>query len=204
MLPEIQIKKLLDFFINQIDEKYLYCLFGELNLGDYNFNENAKSIFLKQIESSRLIETHIFFNHDRAHLPTVHINLPSENMGGDNGIDWDNMEKPLNCTEGILKITPKSYISKFNLIVTSNNTFEVLIMYTVLKSLIQGNISVLELNGIRNVKISGSDIIFNEGFMPQSIFSRALTLDCTYTFEGLSLKEIEPIKRVIFDGEMQI
>jgi len=204
MLPEVQIKNILDHLINEIDEKYLLKMFGETSLGQYNFYENSRSIFLKKAESSRHVETHIFFNHDRANLPTVHINLPSESMVGDNGIDWDHVTEEGVCEDGFFIKTPRAYSSKFNVIFTSSNTFEVLIMYYVVKSLIQGNIGLLELNELRNVKISGSDIIFNDGFMPQGIFSRALTLDCTYTFTGLSVKKIEPIRKVILEGEMKI
>ncbi len=202
MLPEVQIKKLLDFFINKIDEDYLFCIFDGLFLDDYDFFENAKSIFLKNIESSRQIETHIFFNHNRANLPTIHINLPAESMSGDNGVDWGQELVDENCGNNVLQSTTRAYSSKFNLIFTSSNTFEVLIMYYTIKSLIQGNIEVLELNHIRNPKLSGNDIIFNENFMPQDIYSRALSIDCIYDFKGLSINRVEPISKVIFKGEM--
>ncbi len=202
MLPEVQIKKILDFLIDKVDEKYLYRVFGELNLSDYSFFENASKIFLKKQESDRHIQTHIFFNHDRAALPTIHINLPSENMGGDNGIDWDHEVKIEKCNDGnAYKISPKAYTAKYNIIFTSSNTFEVLVMYYVIKSLIQGNIGMIDRNGLRNVRISGSDIIFNEGFMPQGIYSRGLMLDFVYTFEGISYETVSAVNTLIFDGE---
>ena len=204
MLPEVQIKKLLDFFISKVDEKYLYRLFKDLSLNGYDFAENAKAIFLKGAEAERQIETHLFFNFNRANLPTIHLNLPSEGMGGDNGLMWGTEEEESICKETLYKITDKSYNSKFNLIFTSSNTFEVLIMYYVVKSMIQGNIELFENNGLRNVKISGSDIIFNEGFMPQGIYSRAITLDCIYTFTGLSINEMASVTNVTFNGEMKL
>lgn len=202
MLPEIQIKKLLDFFINKVDENYLNKLFGELQIGSYSFSENAKKIFLRGSESDRQIETHIFFNHDRAHLPTVHINLPSENMGGDNGIDWDTDVFQAECEDKAYRASSRTYTAKFNLIFTSNNTFEVLIMYYVIKSVIQGNIVLLSENGLQNPKLSGSDIIFNEGFMPQSIYSRALSIDCMYRSQALSFVQMDTVKTVIFEGKI--
>lgn len=203
MFPEIQIKKLLDFFISKIDEKYLYRVFEDLSLDGYDFAENAKAIFLKGGEAERHVETHLFFNFNRANLPTIHLNLPSESMGGDNGLMWGVEDMEAVCEQSSFKITDKTYNSKFNLIFTSSNTFEVLIMYYVIKSMIQGNIELLENNGLRNAKISGSDIIFNEGFMPQGIYSRAISLDCIYTFRGISINEITPITNVTFNGEMK-
>lgn len=204
MLPEIQIKKLLDFFVNKVDENYLYKLFGEDKIGDYYFTENAKKIFLRNSESDRQVQTHIFFNQERANLPTIHINLPSESMGGDNGIDWDHTIKQDFKNENLAyRLSHKTYNAKFNIIFTSSNTFEVLIMYSVIKSMIQGNIVLLEENGLRNVKLSGTDIIFNEGFMPQNIFSRALMLDCIYTFEAISFKTVDSISNVIFNGQIE-
>lgn len=204
MLPEVQIKKILDFLIDKVDENYLYKVMGETSLSDYSFFENASKIFLKKQESDRHIQTHIFFNYDRAALPTIHINLPSENMSGDNGLDWDNELGVCKCDNGTAyKITPKSYAAKYNIICTSSNTFEVLIMYYVIKSLIQGNIGVMELNGLRNIRIGGSDIIFNEDFMPQGIYSRGLMIDFIYTFEGISYEIIEATKSVIFNGQTE-
>lgn len=202
LIPERQIKLIIDLVLNKIDEQYLLSVFGDQKLGVYDFFENAKTIFLKKQDNPRLIESHLFFNRDRAALPTVHLSLPSEVMSGDNGINFES-EVEFSESDPTLfrEISSKSYGGKYNIIFTSNNTFEVLIMYNVFKSFFQGNISLLELNGLRNVKISGNDIILNEGIVPEGVYSRVFSLECVYTFRAPSFGLKESVGGVTLNNQ---
>lgn len=199
ILPEVKLKKVIDYILSQVDSNYLSLLFGDEKLGNYDFLENALAIFVnKTKDNPRKIESHLFFARDRATLPTIHINSPSDVSGGDNSNMFDFEEKfKTNVSLQYRKITPRTYQSKFNIIFTSDNTFEVGIMYAVFKSILQGNIFLLEHNGFRNVKLSGNDIIFNEGMMPLGIYAKALMIDCVYTFKAISLTEETAVTDII-------
>ena len=195
ILPEVKLKKIVDFVLSQIDSELLSIIFADEKLGNYNFYENALSIFVnKKKDNPRIIESHLFFNRDRANLPTIHINSPADAPGGDNSNMFDFEEKFENeTTLTYRKISPRTYQSKFNIIFTSDNTFEVSIMYAVFKTIIQGNMYLLESNGLRNAKLSGNDIVFSDGMMPLGIYAKALMIDCLYTFKAPSLKKFDAV-----------
>lgn len=189
LIPEIILKKLVDTILTKIDSEFLYLIFEECKLNNYNFYENAVSIFLKKKDSQRAIETHLFFNRDRANLPTIHLNMPSESHGGDTGNTLDGTEERFDSPTSLdyRVISTRGYQAKFSMIFTSDNTFEVAIMYNVMKMAFQGNMNLLEQNGLRNAKLSGGDIIFNDGLMPMGIYAKALNIDCIYSYEAPSL-----------------
>lgn len=189
LIPEIILKKVLDYVLETIDNSYLYTIFEKNKLNNYNFYENAVSIFLKKKDNPRTIETHLFFNRDRANLPTIHLNMPSESHGGDTGNTLAGTEGKFDSLESLdyRIISTRSYQAKFSMIFTSDNTFEVAIMYNVIKMALQGNMHLLEENGLRNAKLSGGDIIFNDGLMPMGIYAKALNIDCIYSYEAPSL-----------------
>lgn len=189
LIPEIILKKLVDTILTKIDSEFLYLIFEECKLNNYNFYENAVSIFLRKKDSQRAIETHLFFNRDRANLPTIHLNMPSESHGGDTGNTLDGAEERFDAPTSLdyRVVSTRSYQAKFSMIFTSDNTFEVAIMYNVMKMAFQGNMNFLEQNGLRNAKLSGGDIIFSDGLMPMGIYAKALNIDCIYSYEAPSL-----------------
>lgn len=200
ILPEIILKKVIDFILNEIDSEYLSILFEGEKINNYDFYENAVSIFLKKKDNPRVIESHLFFNKDRAFLPTIHINLPSDNHSGDNSNMVDFEEKfETESSLNYRKISNRSYQSKFNIIFTSDNTFEVNIMYNTFKAVLQGNMYLLEQNGIRNAKLSGNDIVFSDGMMPIGIYAKALTIDGIYTFKAPSIKKYSAVTGIVVE-----
>lgn len=196
ILPEQKLKGIIDFILSNITEDYLYRLFGTLQMGDYNYFENANEIFLKRTDSQRKVLCNIFFNRDRQGLPTIHIAMNQEYLGEGNGIGFDpgiiDSTDDIQLSEGTyLDSTSRSYSSRYNIIFTSDNTFEVLIMYNTIKAFLQGNFGILELNGLRNVKFSGQDIMLNELLGPMNIYSRGFVIECLYEFvaPAMEIKE---------------
>jgi hypothetical protein len=192
-LPEQKLKSIIDFILKNLTEDYLSRLFGSLKIGDYSYFENAKEIFLKGADSPRKVICNLFFNRDRQGLPTIHISMNQEMLGQGNGLGFDpgSLDLGVDPQLGVgtfVDTTSRSYSSRFNIIFTSDNTFEVLIMYNTLKAFLQGNYQLLELNGLRNVSFSGQDIVFTDHLMPTTIYSRGFAVDCLYEFEAPSFE----------------
>ena len=66
------------------------------------------------------------------------------------------------------------------MIITSDNSFEVLTMYHVIKAALIANMESLEYYGLRNVKFSGQDLQINDALVPPGIFSRGIGLNLMY------------------------
>lgn len=195
VIPESILKKLVDYSLKNVTFEYLEKIFKDVpSLGDYNFLDNAKALLLPKSTSSRKIESHLFFNRERCLLPTVHIGLPSEQIGLGNGLGFD----PSDEEDGVEYINyhTRSFSSRYKIIFTSNNTFEVLIMYIFFRSVFIGNVHLLEMNGLYNPKFSGGDIVLTDYLIPAEIYSRALFIDCNYDFTAPSLINSDKITNI--------
>lgn len=191
-IPEVTLKKLIDYFLDSIDIDYLYTLFGNIELNGYRFFDEAKQLFLSSSDNPRKVKSNIFFNRDCAQEPTIHIGMPGEFPGQADGIGFDpGTIKDSQYGEGQYRSTyTRTYSTRYGIVFTSSNTFEVLIMYYTLKAFFQGNFMLLEANGFRNPKFSGEDIILGPDIIPYPIYSRRILIDSFQEFEAPSI-EIE-------------
>ena len=182
LLPEQRLKALMDFFLESINEGYLEKLFGNQTFGSggYNYFDNAKEIFLRRKDSPRKVVCNLFFNRERQGLPTIHIALNQDIPGEANGLGMD-PQTEVNAEKGTYtENLTRAYSSRFNIICTSDNTFEVLIVYNVIRALMQGNPALLDAAGLYNCKFSGQDLILTDYLMPTTIYARGFMLDCLY------------------------
>lgn len=199
-IPEITLKKLIDYFLSSLTEDYLYSLFGSIELNGYRFFDEARHIFLSSDDYPRKVKSNIFFNRDRAQEPTIHIGMPGETPGKADGIGFD---------PGILEggglvggqyreSYTRTYSTRHSIVFTSSNTFEVLIMYYALKAFFQGNFILLEENGFKNPSFSGEDIILGSDIIPEPIYSRRLLIDSFQEFEAPSIEVKDSVTEINF------
>jgi len=194
LLPEIKIKALLDAYLGLIYNDYIntsnktktfiYKLFNGNKVDNYDFYLQAVKILSRSKDDPRKLEVRTFFDRSRASIPTIHINLPAESPIGD-GIGFDpNYEQPeFNDTDSTFQETvTRTFATKYNIIVTSDNQFEVVILYYALKAIMISNYESLEMNGLRLPKFSGQDMILRDDLVPNAIYARSLSLDTMYEF----------------------
>lgn len=208
IIPEIQIKKIIDYVLKKVwtEDRYIYEVFNSIKLNEWNFVENGKKLFDQSPKNPNRVESFLFFNQNRAGLPTIHIVLPGEMPGGDLGLGFDRGESLGNCdSELVVKTQSRIFTAKYGIVFTSQNTLETIIMYNLFKSFFIGNDSLLHLNGISNVKISGNDIILEQDLIPANIYSRTLNIEFIYEVEGFSLNnEDKSFTTIEFNGESVI
>lgn len=201
LLPEQRLKALMDFFLQFISEDYLFKLFGNQTFGkgEYNYFENAKALFLRGIDSPRKVVCNIFFNQARQNLPTIHIALNQDIPGEGNGLGFD-PGLDTNPSENQFSDTfSRVYSARFNIIFTSDNSFEVLLMYNVIRALVQGNPELLELSGLSNIKLSGQDLVLTDYLMPPNIYARGFIIDCLYEITVPSINIQQGITQAYFE-----
>lgn len=182
LLVEQRLKALMDFFLQNMNAGYLTQLFGNETFGDgsYNYLDNAKAIFLKANDNPRKVVCNLFYNRDRQGLPTIHIALNQDTIGEGNGLGFDPSEQYNEVTGLFDETLTRTYSSRFNIVCTSDNTMEVLIMYNVVKALFQGNPVLVDMLGLKNMKLGGQDLILSDYLMPPTIYARGFFIDCIY------------------------
>lgn len=173
-------------FYNNINEEdtLLYQMFQETNFKelDINYYKEAKEIFLRKQDHPRKLEIRQFFDADRANIPTIHINLPSDSpifdaLGVDSGY-IPNMLFDQGKEASV--IHTRRFNAVYQIIITSENANEVIIIYHTLRAFLISMLELLDINGLQNPKLGGGDIQFNSDIVPQRVFIRAITINCFY------------------------
>ena len=172
-------------------QNVLYDLFFLDDNGDkpgidtFDYYTQAVAIITKQNTDARQLEIYQGYNQQRAGLPSVHILLPSEGKGQQDSIG-DSIGSPAvvyNETTGLVTLTKeKSFSPTYNLMITSSNMSEVLLIYYFLRAMFIMFDEHFEMKGMRNVKFSGADISFQPE-LPPGIFHRNLSISFDYLID---------------------
>jgi hypothetical protein len=220
-IPEVTLKAIVDSVLDKVRDDYndavdksttfMYKALDGIVSGNYNFLEQAVKIINRTADDPRTIDTRLLFDKERASLPTIHVTIPNESpfsdgIGIDEGyqlatandlgldINGDPMS-PVSMTE----YYTRSYNSKFDLVITGSNTFEVIMIFYILKMALINNIQSLEANGFRNPKIYGGDLRINDQLAPVA-YMRVLTIDSFCELTIPKFDNISIINNITFYG----
>lgn len=179
----------------------LYQYFGELPVfeGKFNWWENAKDLFLREYDHPRRIETEMYFNGERAKMPTVHITLPQETAGPD-GIGVDTGYQPEIWDDSSLEYAytnTRMFDTQYHAIITSDNTLEVQLIYHLVRGMLITLLKDIDLSGMRNPKLSGQDLQINTDLVPEHIFMRGIGINFQYEVTVPQLKDHKLITGII-------
>lgn len=209
--PELTLKVLLDSILGLIKNDYINAsdkaqsfmgkLYSGLIIGNFDVFQTAVDIFNWSNSDPRRIDTRLMFDKDRANIPTIHINIPSQDSFGDGiGMDEGFQAPVLSDDETSLnEYLTRAYNMKFELYVTGANEFETVIIYNTVKAALINNIPSLELNGFSNAKIYGSDLKINDQHTP-ILFVRVINLDCNFELNIPKFNSISVVNDINFTG----
>ena len=191
-IPEIRVHKVVSMIVEMVrqdykdkndkKESFLYRVFEDQEIEDYNLYDQAVTLFNKNASDPRELKVRLFFDAQRAELPTIHINLPSENPG-DDGLGTDEgFEEPIfnDLNKSYNRVLNRNFQSTYQVIITSSNSLEVVMLYHVLRAAVIGNIPALGVLGFKNLKISGADLILNPNIVPLTVFVRGFSMHFSY------------------------
>lgn len=171
-----------DYIDNNDETKtILYNFFGidenldALQFEEFNFLEQAKQIFVNKIP-----QVNLGYNLEVANQGCIHILLPNE-QGQPLAIGADeNYQQYIEDDEKFKEVFSQRFDSTYNILITSENYFEVILIYNLLKSSILALNYHFELAGLRLPKVSGSDLNIQSDLVPTHIFHRSIMLNFFY------------------------
>jgi hypothetical protein len=146
---------------------------------DYNYYKQAIAILNRNDENVRKLNFNIGYNMQRMAVPTIHILMPSDNKGRTDSIGHSEREF-LQSEDKLYIEKTRSNSSTYYLMITSDNSSEVMIVYYWLKAMFLLFHEELELLGLRNLNHSGQDINLQQDLAPPNIFHRNLSLAFDY------------------------
>ncbi len=201
LIPENIISKTLQAFVDTAIASYtadvsvgkvqniIYDLFNADDNGDlmaiqnFNYYAQAVGIICRKNTDNRMLEIYQGYNLERKGLPTIHILLPHEGKGRQDSLG-DSVGDPVVIVENdmVTLTKSKSFAATYQLMISSNNASEVLLIYYFLRGMLIMFDEHLELKGLRNIQFAGSDISFQPE-LPPGIFHRNLSISCDYLIE---------------------
>lgn len=219
LVPEVEIfntiKKILKYihtdFEGRGDEQdsLLYKILGTNKLQRYDFFKQAKEVFLKKSDDPRFLDVNMFFNLERASIPTIHITLPAEQpskdgMGIDEGYKSNEVVKSLgsDVADSQVPVYTRRFATQYNIVITSDNSNEVVLIYHVLRAILIPTINHFEVLGLENIKINGRDIQNMNTIVPPHIFMRNIGLSLEYEVSVNSFFDETIITKIITDYEI--
>lgn len=213
IVPEIIIRDTVQKTLELIKQDYnnnvneqntiLYKLLADQKLGRYGLFEQAKSIFIKQDSDPRKISVNVMFNRDKIGPPAIHITLPSEDEVNQTlGIGEGELEYFHNADDELeyRRTFNKRFRASFNIVVTSDNVNEVILMYYVIRALFIGVLEQFYGYCMYNFKISGRDLMLSPDIVPTHIFMRSLGISFEYETGATEFNINDYLKNVNFEG----
>lgn len=201
-VPDYDIHNVINFALEYIrqdiesslpeEDRYLYALLKGNQItanaiDTYDLYQQAKIVFARKSSQQRYLATFIGYNLERASFPTIHLLIPTENTSKqilNRGIGYEEPYKGIN----ISRDTYTEWVDcTYQLLITSDNMNEVVLIYNVLKSWLIAFFQNIDKLGYQNLKLSGQDIIIDNLLPPANIFHRTLNLHFTYQHNSPSL-----------------
>jgi hypothetical protein len=196
-------------FASKTDESktFLYRMFSNdyytnnpLFIEDFDFYKEAKSLIIDSKDTAKNFEICMGYNMNRSNAPTAHIMMPNETskgapIGSNEGYrsefeDGNNIIRS-EFTQGTSVV--------YNLLFTSDNASQVIILYHLYKNAFFGLTADFAFKGFMNLSIGGSDLQFDDSFIPPNIFHRNLTLSFDYDSVSFDLTGRETGSNFIFE-----
>ena len=212
LLPEFVIQRTLvtivkmlrdDLEENKGDEtkSLLYKILGldeqgqALKLNLYDVFKQAKKI----VQTKQNLSVNFGYNQEVANIISMHILLPSEQgsmtIGADEGYLEDDVFDDDGNKIGVQQYYTQTYESTYQIMITSNNSAEVNVVYNILKSMLLMLVPHLELMGLRLPTLSGNDIVMQDDLVPVPIFHKVLNLSFKYEHNVPKLTQESIVKQ---------
>ena len=196
LLPEFVIHKTLVAIVKMLrsdlaehaaddTQSLLYKILGTdeqgqpLQLNLYNVFKQAKKI----IQTKNNLSVNFGYNQEVAQIISLHILLPSEQgkmaIGADEGYLSDDIVEDGEKTR-VQNYYTQMYDATYQIMITSNNSAEVNVVYNILKSMLLMLVPQLELMGLRLPTLSGNDVVMQDDLVPVPLFHKVINLSFTY------------------------
>lgn len=189
--------------VNTPEKTLLYHLFHSEVHGKYSFLDQANDLFLRGIDHPKKISMHLSYDRAVASTPSIAVTLPTES---DSLLGIGNNEGTENVVvigDRRVPVFRRNFDGRINLVITSDNEIEILLIYEVLRALLLTMSPHLELQfGLQNVRFSGQDISMPMEGAPFTFQSRVLQLSFTYAVSVPAVFNYSQISQLLFQGNI--
>lgn len=182
----------------------LFSFFGNRTFGKYKyFDKMAKMLENKYNARKGGLHIQIGFNPQQKNLPAVSILLPSEEAAPKRAATATGVHSSRRSSGNAIDKSVEQgqmYQSTYDLMVTSNNENDVIVIYNFLKTLFLSGISQFQHSGLQNLSISGRDVVLDFDIDPMTMYNRGIGLSFFYDNQVPELQEWTMPDTLNFNG----
>jgi hypothetical protein len=187
--------------VDHIAESFLARCFDEDDVTEgIDYLHQAVGIFTRTDADTRKLETRLMFDPDRATLPTIHVREPGKSKGKQDGIGNIDEELYANLDGGFSETRRRSFESQYELMITSANRHEVLIIEEVLLALLigaQDSFTIQE--PFCTMSFSVKELIANNELVPTPLFIKSIGLNLSYDKKYPDISNNVLLNKILFD-----
>jgi hypothetical protein len=188
-----------------IQKSYLYQVSQGQAFERYNYFEQLKSILIdNNIGHPRFVEIDLMFNAKRESVPSLHIINPSETLGQNSlGIGEGEEENRVSIQGGVTYTVPvytRRFKATYDVVIVSDNSNEVVALYSLLKTMVIATLGELNLQGLENILINGTDLTPYDSLVPKTMYMKVLRLSLEYTTSAISIAKAFYPENINFEG----
>lgn len=174
-----------------IADSFLYKLVGNVKFQKYNYFEQSQAVFITKIENPRHLKVDLMYNATSDQMPSIHITTPADTTDK-NSIGWGEGSFSSEVSEEgqvVQSVFTRRFSGIYDIVVTSDNSNEIILIYHILKSLLISSYFHLNALGLENLVISGNDLTPYSEIVPKNCFQRVIRLKCEYEAHSLSFEK---------------
>lgn len=177
MIQIIKIKKLIenllcyvreDFQNNEKENTFLYKVLGDLKEGNFNFYEQAKSLYIRTNQNPNTIQVSLECPKDRTSIPAYVIREPAKDESEFNSIGKISAIEPNLLYRDSRKMS-------IEIMCFSENILESILMSEVLYALFVGSYDVLA-DMFISIDFSTTEVLMENQLIPNPIFIKIIRL----------------------------
>lgn len=201
------LRKFLDILRDEIEAKQrknsiLDTLFGQTSRFRRDYYKEAVDLFERSSQThSRFIDVRLMFDRERAKIPTIHLTVPSDEEFSPGINNHEGYVDPIISEDGRTStpVFTRMFRGRFNVVFTSDNERECVMMYEVFRAMLLSASTHLELSGLKNIKFGGQDLSINPDLIPAHIYMKMMTITCVYEVNALSLECQSKINQIFIN-----
>ena len=221
-IPILKVKKFVDLLIEFVKTDYesktdktksfLYRVLSDNTSDGWDFYQNGIEIFIRGDDDKRKLETRLMFDRSRAGLPTIHVREPAKNKGSFDGIGFfddeivitestglDDQNQPLPST--ISSTARKTFSSQCDIMITSGNSLECVLIQEVLESAMLASLDTLTIPFFELVDFTSKELMMSDETERNQLFIKSITVQIGYQKDGIpKLYTEENIKKIQFNN----
>jgi hypothetical protein len=147
-------------------DTYLYKVWNGVIHGKYNYYEQAQELFLRTDADPNKLRVYSFYPQDKIKPPMMVINVPSENLGGDNKLGFGEGDfSDTFIDEDALTYQnqlSRSFDWTYSISTFASGRNESNLIYNTIKALLIACKDHLDIAGLKNIKFSGVGMQLNK------------------------------------------